>query len=267
MTFFITWCQWYHQWHQLHSLGQNDRNGDLFGHVISLALASYDSNGVINGNIAFLRQNIHIKLQHNLLVMWFHWHHMSTMVYDTCISTGTTTYTKSHIIPLNNQQNMRNAMVSLMATYASGDRPCMCQKQNAHQMPHICHTCQLFHVHIWHNYGSIYTAINSVTMNTGIHTFHITDIYLWTNMSTTLLKYVPLHFYHSLHIHPQLLHISIKNQQTSTFIYHTIIKYVVGTNIPLKGNKYSIPPNYLTCTYGQSILIYMAHTKLLPLLM
>ena len=46
-------------------------------------------------------------------------------------------------------------------------------------MPHMCQMCQLLYVHILGNQFSIYTlceltAINNVTMSTGIHTFHIT---------------------------------------------------------------------------------------------
>ena len=43
-----------------------------------------------------------------------------------------------------------------------------------------CHICQLLHVQIYDNYVSISTsyenAINSVTMTTGMHTFHNTGI-------------------------------------------------------------------------------------------
>ena len=43
------------------------------------------------------------------------------------------------------------------------------------------------------------TAINSVTRNTAIHTFHIIGIYPGTNMPTTLHIFVPLHYYCTLH--------------------------------------------------------------------
>ena len=36
------------------------------------------------------------------------------------------------------------------------------------------------------------------------------------------------------HINPTLLHTSIKNQYTTTLIYHTTVKYVQATNVPLK---------------------------------
>ena len=62
----------------------------------------------------------------------------------------------------------------------------------------------------WNNHLSIYasyklTAINNVTRCTSIHTFHITVIWPWTNMSATIHTSVPLHFYCSLNIISKLL--------------------------------------------------------------
>ena len=75
-------------------------------------------------------------------------------------------------------------------------------------------------------------------MTTGIHTFHITDTCLWTNIPATLYTYVPLHFYCSLLTDLTLL------QTTLTHIYHTIAKYVPETYMTLKWHKYSIFPKY-----------------------
>ena len=66
---------------------------------------------------------------------------------------------------------------------------------------------------------------------------------------------------------PTLLHIFIKNKSTATFVYHAIFKYVPVTYMPLKCQRYCICPNYLMCTDGQSMLIYVPHMKLLPLIM
>ena len=51
-----------------------------------------------------------------------HLHHIIPMAQDTDASTDTSTGTKSHIIHLNNQLYMTNAMVSLRAISASCDR-------------------------------------------------------------------------------------------------------------------------------------------------
>ena len=83
-------------------------------------------------------------------------------------------------------------------------------------MPLKCHIYQWVEVQIWDYYSSIYNsyelnAISNVTRSTGIHIFHITGMCPWTNMPTTLHKYVPLHFC-SLQIDPTVLHTSIKKQ-------------------------------------------------------
>ena len=64
---------------------QTEMQHQFFGHVMPLALASHDTNDIVNGTNA---------------------------------STGTSTSTKGHIIPLNNYVNIPNAMVSLMAPSA-----------------------------------------------------------------------------------------------------------------------------------------------------
>ena len=92
----------------------------------------------------------------------------SSIVHDTDASTGTSTGTNGHILPLNNHFNMKNAMMSLMVPLAPCDRKhvhchvcvkghcmCVCMCQNASQRPHISHTFQLVHVHILDNDVSI----------------------------------------------------------------------------------------------------------------
>ena len=71
-----------------------------------------------------------------MLVLFLHWHQKSCDTLKQLLdlknakepsavlltqSTGTSTGTKSHIIPLNNHLNMMNAMMSLMVTSASCD--------------------------------------------------------------------------------------------------------------------------------------------------
>ena len=107
------------------------------------------------------------------------------------------------------------------------------------KMPLKCHIFQLPPVHIWDNQVSIYTsyeltAINNLTRSTGIHTFHITGICFWTYKCATLYIYISLHFSCSLPVNPTLMHISIKNQYTAMFIYHTTAKSVPVTYVPLK---------------------------------
>ena len=95
--FLVMWCYWYQDKCNMMS--------------IASSVAPLQSFGQDNWN----------EVKHDLfLVMWCHQHqhHMipmtSSMAKDTGASTGTTTWTKSHIIPLNNDLNMTNAMVSLM---------------------------------------------------------------------------------------------------------------------------------------------------------
>ena len=66
---------------------------------------------------------------------------------------------------------------------------------------HCMHLC--FHAHEL-------IAINLVTWSTAVHTFHIIGTVHRTNMPVTLHMSVPMHVYHTLHIDPTLLHISIK---------------------------------------------------------
>ena len=75
----------------LHFLGQDNQIEmlhDFFGYVIPLALASHDTSGIV-------------------------------LAYGTDVSTGTSTSTKGHIIPLNHHCNITNAMVSLMTPLPS----------------------------------------------------------------------------------------------------------------------------------------------------
>ena len=62
--------------------------------------------------------------------------------------------------------------------------------KHALQMLHTSQIWKLVLVKIWGNYVSKYTScelttINNVTRHTATHTFHIIDIYLWTNMPAT----------------------------------------------------------------------------------
>ena len=60
-----------------------------------------------------------------------------------------------------------------------------------------CHTYLLLHMQILDNFDSIHTshelpAMINLTRSTCMHTFHITVICPWRNMSTTLHIYVPM---------------------------------------------------------------------------
>ena len=53
------------------------------------------------------------------------------------------------------------------------------------QGPNICHICKLLHAQIsgnYVNYSYRLNAVNSVTISTGIHTFHSTCICCWINV-------------------------------------------------------------------------------------
>ena len=112
-------------------------------------------------------------------------------------------------------------------------------------------------------YGSIspsydLNAMNSVTMTTNMHTFHINGIcplskYAWHN------AHVPLHSI--LHIDPAFLHTPIKNQYTATNMNQTIAKYLSGTNIPFKCQICASCPNYLMCMYRGMMPICMPCKK------
>ena len=77
-------------------------------------------------------------------------------------------------------------------------------------------------------------AINNMTRNTGIHTFHIIGICPWTDMPATQHINVTLHCYCSLHIDSLVLHMSVEKQQTATFSYQAITIHVPAINMPLK---------------------------------
>ena len=90
-------------------------------------------------------------------------------------------------------------------------------------MLHISDICQLVHMQISNHYISIDalyepTAINNVASNTGMHTFHIIGICLWTNMPPTSHTYVPLHCYSILHIDPTLLDTEVQKKWLQLFI-------------------------------------------------
>ena len=185
MTFLVMCCHKHWFWHQVmpmvssmaavNSLGQDDWNEmqDDFIHT----------NGINNGTWQWC--------QHK----YSHWH-------------------KSHIIPLNNHLNKIYTMVSLMVPSVSCEKKHVIAmyvpKTNMPLQSHINHTCQSVHVHLCNNCVNIYAshepnAVNIVTRNTNIQTFHIIDICLWTNMPVTLHIYASLHYYCGLHIDPTLL--------------------------------------------------------------
>ena len=90
-------------------------------------------------------------------------------------------------------------------------------------MPLKCHIYKLIHEQIGSIYANIYAshglnAINNVTRNSGIHTLYIICIYPWTNMSTTLHKYVPLYCSCNLHIYPALLHTAVKTTKCNIYL-------------------------------------------------
>ena len=102
--------------------------------------------------------------------------------------------------------------------------------------------CQLLHVQTWDIYLSICisyepAAINNVTGNTDIHTFHITCICFWTNMTVMLHLYVPLQFYCSLHIDPIWLQACIKINKLQHLFTIWLQNKVPATNMPLNATN------------------------------
>ena len=143
-------------------------------------------------------------------------HHMKlmelSMVHDTDVSTSTSTGTKV-IIPLTIiwprempwcqwWHNQHHVTLKILL-------PCTCQKlicpSNATNNAHVPITscAQDNPLSIYASNDS--NAINNVTMNTDIHTFHIIGICPWANMPVTFYIHVPLHYYCGLHIDPSLL--------------------------------------------------------------
>ena len=105
-----------------------------------------------------------------------------SVAYSTDASASTHTTTKGHITPHpqscqhNKCHGATDGIISIMLL------PCTWQKlictSNGTYMQHISNNW----LQIWDNYVSIctsygLTAINNVIKGTGIHTFHITDIY------------------------------------------------------------------------------------------
>ena len=138
-------------------------------------------------------------------------------------------------------------------------------------MPHICYICPLFHVHIWHNYVSIYfswTHSNeNLTRSTGIHTFHIPCMSLEqvcpphsTYMSNCTSLVVCLQNLHYC-ANPSKIN---KLQHLFTILQQSMCQQQIypsnTTNMP-----HSV--NYLTWIFGISMPIYMLHMKVLPLMM
>ena len=104
------------------------------------------------------------------------------------------------------------------------------------------------------------TAINSVTRHTSKHPFNITGICLSRNMSAILHIYVPMHFFPSLHIDPTLLHTSVKNQLSVTFIFHSTVELLSGTNMPPKcQNVYHMPKLLKVHQWGKCANIYATY--------
>ena len=115
-------------------------------------------------------------------------------LHDTDVSTGTSTGTKHHKIPLNNHLNMLHAVVSLMAPspHSKKTYTChICVKLKCPQKPYTP-IISCAHETTVSTYASYeLTSMNTVTRNTGTHTFHIIGIWTWTTMHVTLHIYVP----------------------------------------------------------------------------
>ena len=120
---------------------------------------------------------------------------------------------------------------------------------------YICNIWKLVHMQIQGNYVSRYTSLSSMQsikwLGTMVYIHFTLLMYGPKQIFLLHCTYVPLHFYCILHIEPTLLHTSIENQWTETFIYHTTAKYVLKTNMPFKYHVYTICQNYLTCTNGK----------------
>ena len=74
--------------------------------------------------------------------------------------------------------------------------------------------------------------------------------------------FVPLYFYCSLYTYPTILHTSITNQISATYINQSWAKYVPGTKMPLKYHTYATGPNCLMCTYEENGPICIIYKKL-----
>ena len=100
--FVITWSWWHCQWHHLHSLCQDNWNNVqhyVFGHLMPLAPASCGSNDIVYGtNVQSLGHDDQNKVQHDFLIMQFHWHqhHMVPTVLSRAHYTDTSTSTHTH---------------------------------------------------------------------------------------------------------------------------------------------------------------------------
>ena len=126
-----------------------------------------------------------MKFSHVMILCHWVQHHMIPMElhmeHDTDASIGTTTDTKSYVIPLNNHPNKGNVMMSLTAQSASCDRKhvtAMCMSISKMSVKcHISYMCKLVHVHMRQlcPYITSYecNAISNLTRKNDIHTFHI----------------------------------------------------------------------------------------------
>ena len=161
-------------------------------------------------SLYFLGQDNWIKMQHDFLVMWchWHWHYMTPMTLSVAhgidASTGTSTNTKGHIIPLNNHLNITNAMVSLMAPSASCWSNQICPSNATHK-PNMPITLCLSYNTSMSVYMPPMNRLQS-TMLTGILVYILH--YWYMPLKKHSCHTVPVfHCYCSLHIDPTLLHI------------------------------------------------------------
>ena len=93
--------------------------------------------------------------------------------------------------------------------------------------------------HIWRH-----LQINAITINKYFAKNNSSYCHIpWRNMAATLLIYVLMYCYCSLHIDPTLLCISVNKQQTELFSSHPIAKYVPPENMPTECHMYAICTN------------------------
>ena len=77
--FGLTWFQWHQKMTSLHSFSEDNWNEVLLHHVMSLALVSvsHDADGINNGTFACRTTEKWYSMTY--LVMWCHWHRLSSM--------------------------------------------------------------------------------------------------------------------------------------------------------------------------------------------
>ena len=116
-------------------------------------------------------------------------------------------------------------------------------------MPHIY---QLDLVQISDNYVSIYasfdlTTNNSVTRITGIHTFHI---------NTICLEQICLPHYTYMH---HCTTTCIQTPHYQKHVFHSTAIFVPATYMPPIYHIYAISPNYLMCTNGEYMPVFITN--------